>query len=493
MIERWALRVVLYTLGLLRWTVAHDARAYALLTLPPWQPFLEALGRLRAREVFLKARDECPAYGTFLGEQGYRRSRRWPDVPVTTKENYVKKFPIEARCYGGRLAGRGEMIDESSGSSGLPNNWVRSAAERRDVKRLLQLNYDLIYGRRPRILLNCFALGPWATGMNVSMSLADVGVLKSIGPDVQKLENTLRSFGSEYDYLVFGYPPFVKSFVDATRLDLSAYRLDLVVGGEGISERLRAYLRRSFRSVVSSYGASDLEINIGIETAWTVALRGRCAVDPELSRALFGREAPPMIFQFNPLDYRVETLPGGEMAFTVCRLNGAAPKLRYNLKDEGGTVPFRSLRRQLAARGIDASSLAARHGAFPVLYVYGRSDLTVAFYGAKVYPADLEATVLGDPTLAGRVRSFQVSSHEDEHANRSLRVALELAPGAELALAPGELASIFYRGLAASNQDFREVTRMFPPSAIEVRIYPCGTGPFEGADIRVKQKYIAQS
>src|SRR5439155_1753666 len=257
-----------------------------------------------------------------------------------------------------------------------------------------------------------FALGPWATGMNVSMSLADVGVLKSIGPDVQKLENTLKSFGPEYDYLVFGYPPFVKSFVDATRLDLSAYRLDLVVGGEGISERLRAYLRRSFRSVVSSYGASDLEINIGIETAWTVALRGRCAADPDLCRALFGRETPPMIFQYNPLDYRVATLPSGEMAFTVCRLNGAAPKLRYNLKDEGGTVPFRTLRRQLAARGIDASSLAARHGAFPVLYVYGRSDLTVAFYGAKVYPADLEATVLGDPTLAGRVPSFPVSRRE---------------------------------------------------------------------------------
>jgi len=108
-IERWWLRAVLYTLGLLRWAVAHDARAYALLTLPLWQPFLDALGRLRAREVFLKARDECPAYGRFLGEQGYRGSRRWCDVPVTTKENYVKRFAIEARCYCGRLAGRGQL------------------------------------------------------------------------------------------------------------------------------------------------------------------------------------------------------------------------------------------------------------------------------------------------------------------------------------------------------------------------------------------------
>ena len=67
-----------------------------------------------------------------------------------------------------------------------------------------------------------------------------------------------------------------------------------------------------------------------VETPWSVALRQRAAADPELSRALFGRDAPPMVFQYNPLDYRVETLPGGEMAFTVCRMNGAAPKIRYN-------------------------------------------------------------------------------------------------------------------------------------------------------------------
>jgi len=493
LIERLWLRFVIYSLGLVRWLAARDSRSYALLALAPLQPLHEWIVRLRAREVFLKAREECPAYAAFLRDQNAGSSRRWTDVPVTTKENYVKRYSIEQRCYGGRLRGGGEMIDESSGSSGLPNNWVRSAAERRDIKRLLQLNYDLMYGDRPRILLNCFALGPWATGMNVSMSLVDVGVLKSLGPDAQKLENTLKTFGPDYQYLVFGYPPFVKSFVDGTTLDLSRYALDLVVGGEGISERLRTYLRRHFRTVVSSYGASDLEINIAIETEWSVALRARCAADTALASALFGRETAPMIFQFNPLDYLIETLPSGEMAFTVCRVNGAAPKIRYNLKDEGGVIRFRDLSRALAGRGIDAGTLAGRFGRFPILYVFGRSDLTVAFYGAKLYPADLEATVLGSPELATDVRSFQMSCHEDEHANRTLRIALELAPEVDaLRLGDRELCSLFYCGLAASNQDFREVSRMFPPTAIEVATHPCGTGPFEGADIRVKLKYVAE-
>ena len=77
-----------------------------------------------------------------------------------TKENYVKKYSIEERCYDGAIPATGVVIDESSGSSGVPNNWVRSPEEREDVKRILQLNYQLIYRDSGCILLNCFALGP---------------------------------------------------------------------------------------------------------------------------------------------------------------------------------------------------------------------------------------------------------------------------------------------------------------------------------------------
>jgi phenylacetate-CoA ligase len=134
---------------------------------------------LRAHAVYLKARDHCPAYRAFLESSGVPKNVRWKlsDLPITTKENYVKKYLLTDRCYYGKLPPAGVVIDESSGSSGVPNNWVRSSEEREDVKRILQLNYQLIYRDSGCILLNCFALGPWATGMNVSMSLVDVGIL----------------------------------------------------------------------------------------------------------------------------------------------------------------------------------------------------------------------------------------------------------------------------------------------------------------------------
>ena len=195
-------------------------------------------------------------------------------------------------------------------------------------------------------MINAFALGPWATGMNVSMSSVDVAILKSTGPDIGKIEKTLRLFGPRYRYLVCGYPPFLKTLVDTADVDWGGLECFAAVGGEGMSEALRSHLERSFRRVYSSFGASDLEINIAAENELTIALRRLLAERPDLARALELPEQPtlPMVFQYNPLDYLVETTAGGELVITVNRVGTTAPKLRYNLHDLGCSVPFRRLR-----------------------------------------------------------------------------------------------------------------------------------------------------
>jgi len=492
LIRRLLLWSTLWILWVIRVVISIDRRTYMLLSVPVLQPVLARIGRLRAEAVFLKARSRCPAYQQFVANEGYKTPRQWSlsAVPVMTKENYVKKFSIEERCYDGRIPAAGVVIDESSGSSGVPNNWVRSAEEREDVKHILQLNYQLIYRDSGCILLNCFALGPWATGMNVSMSLVDVGILKSIGPDQKKLENTLTIFGPAYRYLIFGYPPFIKSFVDSTNLDLSRFRMDLIVGGEGISESLRSYLLNTFKTVISSYGASDLEINIGVETPLTIELRRLCLKDRKLCESLFGRQSPPMIFQYNALDYVIEMQENGELLFTIGRQTSAAPKIRYNLKDFGGVMSHRTLSAKLAEQALKIEDLPGPQSHFPILYVFGRADLTVPFYGAKVYPTDIENIINAHPVLVKEINSFQVSSYEDEGLNRRLRIYLEKRKNFTGAL-PDGLRDLFFDGLCDGNQDFREVTRMFERYCVEVEVHEFETGPFSGRDIRVKNKYIS--
>jgi len=237
--------------------------------------WLDRLGRWQAWAVYRKAERSCPAYRHFLESQGTPRVRRfadWSKIPTTTKENYVKAYSIEERCYGGALPAAGVTIDESAGSSGIPNNWVRGIAERRRSASLMQLNYKLFYRntRKKIMMLNCYAMGPWGTGIQCSMAFADHTILKSLGPDVSKLENTLRVFGPAYHYIVMGYPPLFKRFVDSTQLDLSRYEMDLVVGGEALSEGLRDYLLPYFKRVWSSYGASKSPWR------WKASLRSAC-------------------------------------------------------------------------------------------------------------------------------------------------------------------------------------------------------------------------
>jgi phenylacetate-CoA ligase len=492
LINRGLLRIILFALSLLRRVLQSEPRFFALLAAPAFQPLLIWIGRIKAWEVYLKARTGCPAYRQFLSDHQAglpRRARDLALLPVTTKDNYVRKYSIEDRCYGGKIPRKGVVIDESSGSSGIPNNWVRGPAERHSVTALVQLSYRARFREETYFILNCFALGPWATGMNVSMSLVDLSILKSVGPDKAKLENALRLFGPRYRYLVTGYPPFIKNFLDMTTLDLSGYELHLIVGGEGMSEGLRSYFRKWFKSVYSSYGASDLEINIAAETELTIGLRQMCWKSPNLSRKLFGREDPPMIFQYNPLDYVIEQSADGELLFTIARLANIAPKIRYNLHDRGGVLSCNDLSRHMTDSGQTVSSLVKTSGSFPLLYIYGRNDLSVAFFGSKVFPSDLEHIIHQDVRLAKHLNSFQIEKLEDLEFNQILHLHLEQSEGSREEL--GDLQAIFYEGLVRVNQDFREITKMISPRHVRATLHPYGQGPFAGRDIRVKSRYIA--
>src|SRR5580700_4425349 len=146
MINRILLRICLATLGTLRRLMQTEPRFFSLLGAPALQPMLVWIGKVKAWEVYLKASRDCPAYRTFLLDQHASPVRNaWglSLLPVTTKENYVTKYSIQDRCYGGRIPSKGVVIDESSGSSGTPNNWVRGPAERDSVKAIVQLSYSL--------------------------------------------------------------------------------------------------------------------------------------------------------------------------------------------------------------------------------------------------------------------------------------------------------------------------------------------------------------
>ena len=500
-VGRWAIFGALALLRIFRKLISRSDETYKLLFTPGFERFRWRVGRWRAWLALERARREVPAYRDFLARHGNPRVRLKgldPDfaaVPATDKESYVRRYSIEERCRGGRIPPAGVVIDESSGTSGAANNWVRGPAERKEVKQALQVAFHHLLGKQPVFFLNAFALGPWATGMNVSMSLVDVAILKSVGPDVGKIEATLRTFGPKYKYVIAGYPPFLKTLVDGADVDWSAYDLLALFGGEGMSEGMRDYLLdKGFKRAYGSYGASDLEINIGVESDFTIELRRLLGRDEELAARLLRREhgVLPMVFQYNPIDYCIETNAAGELVVTLNRTANTSPKIRYNIHDLGHVVRMPEVERILQEHGAGLSNLDDSRTDLPLLFLYGRADAAVAYYGSKVTPADVEQVIFAIPALASRVNSFALIVSEDEQANKLLTIALELCQG-EQPSADGheELRRQVIERLKAGNQDFREAARFMPAEAVpRLEFHAYGDGPFARNDIRLKKHYV---
>ncbi len=454
--------------------------------------YLAWTSRIRALHAFYHALDKVPAYAQFVGNHG----RSFEEVPETDKESYIKAFSAEARCIEGRFPAGQTMIDESSGNTGTPYNWVRNLKERRDSHLFVSYFATHCYGSEPWITINAFSMGSWATGFNMGLALQRNGLVKNTGPDISKILYTLRFFGPRYPYLILGYPPFVKHLIDVAEAEgfpFSDYRLNALVGGEGMSEGLRDYLLRHFQKVYSGYGATDLEIGIAGETPLSVAIRRLARNNPSVRQKLFGKDSRlPMLFQYNPVMHYIEVNENRELIFTITRLSLLSPRIRYNIHDEGGIARYDEIAAALASVGYDIRRIAAQAGGsralrLPFLWVYGRRDSTISVMGANIYPEDIEECLYAEPELAAMTRSYCLTVSETHSGDVKPCFLFELE-GESTEELKRRFAEAMLRRLRAMNADFREAWKEYPETVTpEVQLYPLGQGPFKQDAGRIKQ------
>ena len=485
------------------------------LSAPP--KALAFTGRLRAERAAWRATHRVPAFRAYLDSVGTDPDDLVPagiltHLPETDKGSYIDPYSLAQRCVDGRIPFPGVTIDESSGSTGMPYNWIRGARERDVAHRNIAFFARYAFGAGDLVTINAFSMGAWATGFNMSLGLNRRGIVKSTGPDIGKILSTLRYLGPDFRYLICGYPPFVKHLLDEGEREgfpWDRFRMSALVGGEGMSEELRDRLLDRFDVVYSGYGATDLEIGMAAETPVSVALRRLARSHPDIRRDLFGDDPRlPMVFQYNPLIHYLEVNAAGEILCTVSRLDLVAPRTRYNVHDKGGLLSYETVARYLRGRGIAIAALGSESAAagprgplpwsdpipLPFLFVFGRRDATISIMGANIYPEDIESIVFGDPELARRLHSFILTVATDASGTPRPEIALELAADdvADAAWADS-LPGVFREGLDRLNLDFHEALSEFP-AAMEpiVSIHPLGTGPFAGDAHRIKPRRIAQ-
>ncbi len=471
-----------------------------LIFIPGINKVREFNSKARAYSEFVKAKRSVPAYKQFIKKLNFSRPSfsgfvpNIHEIPVIDKENYVKKYSLDAKCVGGSVPNENVVIDESSGSSGTATNWVRGLKERKRNAKMIQFGMRSLVGNDPLFIINAFAMGPWATGVNVTMSCVPFSKLKSLGPEKEKIENTIKQFGRNHKYIVMGYPPFLKYLLDNSDIDWHAHDVTFILGGESMSEGMRDYFyQKGVDKVYSSLGASDLELNISAENDFTISLRRLMRSNVKLrDRIIQHTGALPMIFQYNPSDFLVESTDEGELVVTICRPDYISPKVRYNLHDRGHTLAMEELYTILDEFNISACELEKPLTDLPLLLHYGRSDMTVSFFGSNISPTDIQEVIFAIPELSGTVNSYNLSVQEDRDGNKELIVSLEVMEGVKLDfLNHEELRIKFFNQLAEVNQDFREAKKMLPSESVaQICFHDFGSGSFKDNDIRIKAKYI---
>ncbi|MCZ4122423.1 phenylacetate--CoA ligase family protein [Streptomyces sp. H39-S7] len=487
-----------------------------------YRPWMSGFARLHAWMTCQFAALDVPAYATHLEQGGWRfRWFRLDSYPATDKETYVKAYPEEARCWKGRVEIAGSVVDESSGSSGTPYNWVRSRRELNTVHRNVAGYTSLVFPSKRLFVINAYSMGAWATGTNTGIAMARIATVKNTGPDLEKIVDTLRHFGPRYDYLVTAYPPFLKHLRDRLAGEPwfaeKSFRLAAMVGGEGMTEALRDYVGDVFGKVRSGYGASDLTIGMGGETTFSVWLRRMMREDAAVRAAFLGPDEQrlPMVFQYNPLETYLETAGDGRTGEVLCTINSTAvmaPKLRYNIGDEGTLMSFPQvweiLRELFADRPVllqraEAAALREKMR-LPLLFLYGRADSTISYMGANIYPQDVEYGLYEGNPMADRIESFCLAIEEGDDLEARPVVHVQLREGTVLdAGGAAKLAEVCRAGvvrhLAACSRDFAQsLTEDASAGEVSARVHPYGSGPFVrgtgtaagGSGHGIKNKYL---
>jgi phenylacetate-CoA ligase len=459
--------------------------------------FRVALGKVRAVRLYRNAIKRVPAYKNFVAKYSYQGPKIvvWQaslnDVPEMDKSSYIKQYVLVDKLFDGYLPSSGVMFDESSGSSGTPTSWVRGRKERRFTQRIMQVSFEHLFKNKQPIVINTFSMGAWATGLNTTISLLGVSRVKSIGPDIVKVVDTLKELGPGFNYVIAGYPPFLKQITDNKELDWNTYSISAVYGGEGISESMREELLKYYSHVIGSYGASDLEINIAHESDFTIQLRKALTEDENLKHAILSqnRGVIPMIFQYNPYDYFIETNQKGELVVTICRLENLSPRIRYNIHDLGHVEHFYKLKKKLKAHG-RSDLLKYAELDFAVLFHYGRSDLSVDYNGAVVGPEEIKQIINSNKEYSSKVKGFRLVSYEDNKSHKHLLFAIELNPEANIAIPDSKkLLDYLVEQLQVINLDFKSAHRTSPLKP-EMKIYKFSDGIFNAAHQKLKNDYV---
>ena len=418
--------------------------------------------RQQAVELFHRVAVSVPAYRAFLREHGVEPGevRTFADferLPLMTKENYHRRYPLPDLCRQGRLDGC-DMVAVSSGSTGQPTFWPRSVTDELAVAARFEQVFagSFAAAERTTLAVVCFPLGTWVGGLYTlacARHLAAKGYpITVVAPGNNKAEilRVIPELAAHCDQTVLlGYPPFIKDVIDTgtvAGLDWTRYAVKLVLAGEVFSEEWRDLVGR--RAGMSSpcydsaslYGTADAGV-LGTETPLSICIRRFLAARPQAALELLGEARLPTLVQYDPGSRFFET-HDGTLLFSA---DSGVPLVRYHIADEGGLIGYQDMLAFCGRHGFDPMAELGGPGGgtsgdpgggpgargarpLPFAYVFGRADFTISYFGANVFPENVTVGLEQAPIDQWVTGKFVMQAREDADRDRYLSIVVELGP-----------------------------------------------------------------
>ncbi|MGZ4960119.1 MAG: phenylacetate--CoA ligase family protein [Methylomonas sp.] len=431
--------------------------------------------------LFQRCAAEVPAYRNFLAARQINPAEienyeAFETLPLMGKADYMQAYPLPQRCFGGSLAGA-DRVAVSSGSTGQPTFWPRSAVYELDVAvRFEQVFRDSFRAHEHSTLaVVCFALGNWVGGLfttSCCWHLARKGypiTVATPGNNKAEIFRVIKELAPHFEQTVLlGYPPFVKDVIDAgiaEGMDWGRYKPKLVFAGEVFSEEWRELIGERIGSMspcfdsASLYGTADGGV-LGNETPLSIAIRRWLARHPDAARNLFGESRLPTLVQYDPTSRFFEMHEGT----LVVSGENSVPLLRYHIADQGGLLDYDQMWRFLNLHGVHSPadlelSLGFQPRTLPFVYVFGRADFTVSYYGANIFPENVTVGLEQSPIASWLTGKFVMQTREDETGDKHLAIAVELLPGVDATMEMAEtIAESIHAQLLRLNSEFANYT-----------------------------------
>ncbi len=405
-----------------------------------------------ALETFRVAAKTVPAYKDFLRKnktdpEKIKTIEDFKTLPLTSKDNYLSKYPLRGLLVGGNWEDR-FATTSSSGSSGNPRYWPRFFMQDIGVFNGMDATYVDLFDidRKSTLFVNSAGMGVWTAGDMVDIADKFMAMKyknhSSISPGID-MDNTLwslKALAADFEQVIIsGYPPFLKDLVDQLPKEIAKKTdIKIIAFGEPFSESWRNYIakrigvKKPYKSICSFLGSSEGGL-IGSEFATSVYIRQVAQASRKLTESLFGQNQLPSLVQYGPKSKYIEDV-GGQLVMTN---KGALPLVRYDTKDAGGLlspediaskyqeVIGRNLNDDLAKEGIVPNNM-------PYVYLFGRADYSATLYGVTISPEQVKDALISDRINKLLTSRFNMRTVYDKSENQNLEIVCELRRGVQV-------------------------------------------------------------